>query len=53
MDEDEDEIMLYHPLRIAIEAIAYRAWQPRKEDLPQDIQDDIEDLVRKIEANDI
>jgi len=47
MDEDVDYAYLLDPLRIAIEALCYRAWG-RKPDLPEDIDQDIDALVEKI-----
>lgn len=49
MDDDVDYAYLLDPLRIAIEALCYRAWG-RKPDLPEDISNDIDDLVEKINS---
>jgi len=47
VDEDFDDIYLMDPLRIAIEALCYRAWD-RDPDLPEDISQDIDKLVAAI-----
>lgn len=47
MDDDFDDAYLLDPLRIAIEALCYRAWD-RDPDLPEDIDQDIDALVEKI-----
>ena len=47
MDEDFDDMYLLDPLRIAITALCYRAWD-RDPDLPEDIDQDIDKLVAEI-----
>lgn len=49
MDDEFDDAYLQNPLRIAIEALCYRAWD-RDPDLPEDISNDIDDLVEKINS---